>query len=359
MDSLRLLVKGGAGGMGFPKYGGLGGPGGNVCVVGKEGITLKDVLKTFKTKQVKAGNGENSHKNCILGEKGNDVIIEAPLGISLYDETGAKIGEVNREDDTVIIAHGGVGGCPETGHSGCRGQSRMVTFDLKLIADVGLVGFPNAGKSTLLSALSNARPKIASYPFTTLMPNIGTIKYPDLRQITVADLPGLIEGAHANLGMGHKFLKHVERTRLLLVVVDVGGFQLGPRYSARSCLETIVLLNKELELYREDLIHKPAILIINKMDKTGSREMYEYILEAMKDIKGVIQDTPEIFRPHNPLTFERIVGISAREKENSQIEEVKAHIKDVLDNTITKTIDEQLIVETLEKRLRTDCPLLI
>ena len=128
-----------------------------------------------------------------------------------------------------------------------------------------MVGFPNAGKSTLLKAISKARPKIASYPFTTIKPNLGHIKFEDEREITMADLPGLIEGAHVNVGMGHRFLKHVERTGCMVFVIDVKGFQLNPMSIKRSAFETLVLLNKELEIYNPDLLSKPAICLVNKV----------------------------------------------------------------------------------------------
>lgn len=163
------------------------------------------------------------------------------------------------------MAKGGTAGHPKNGFLGTKGQAYNVSLDLKLIADVGLVGFPNAGKSTLLKAISHAKPKIADYPckcscclfdccfelfwllVTTVRPNVGKIMYKDLRQISMADLPGLIEGAYANKGMGHSFLKHVERTKLLLLVVDINGFQLAPKYPHRSCLDTIALLNRVSE----------------------------------------------------------------------------------------------------------------
>uniref|UniRef100_A0A8C4WY63 GTP-binding protein 10 n=1 Tax=Eptatretus burgeri TaxID=7764 RepID=A0A8C4WY63_EPTBU len=141
--------------------------------------------------------------------------------------------------------------------------------------------FPNAGKSTLLSRLSTARPKIAQYPFTTLRPQFGVIMYPTYTQISVADLPGLIEGAHRNRGMGHKFLKHVQRTKLLLFVVDVHGFQLSYKTPFRSAFETVQLLTKELELYDEWLLNKPVILVINKLDLPGAKARCEELVQQL------------------------------------------------------------------------------
>ncbi|KAJ8926742.1 hypothetical protein NQ314_020859 [Rhamnusium bicolor] len=214
-DSLRIYIQGGAGGNGLPK-----------------------------SKYYIAKNGRHASHNFILGLPGEDLKFEVPVGVCLYSNLGKKLGELNKESEELIIAKGGTGGHSHNGFLGTKGQSVPVKLDLKLIADIGLVGFPNAGKSTLLKAISDAKPKIASYPFTTIRPNVGILMYKDLRQISMADLPGLIEGAHANKGMGHKFLKHVERTKLLLMIVDINGFRLSPQYPHRSCLETIMLLTK-------------------------------------------------------------------------------------------------------------------
>ncbi|GBP09604.1 GTP-binding protein 10 homolog [Eumeta japonica] len=225
--------KGGHGGNGVPKYGGIGGQGGCVYLVAKDGVNLRTVEKS---------------------RRGLDEKIEVPVGVQIYDESGKLIADLNEPDSSCIAAGGGIGGCSGTNFLGKKGEHKVINLDLKLIADVGLVGFPNAGKSTFLKAISNAKPKIASYPFTTIRPQIGTVNYSDLRSITIADLPGLIEGAHANFGMGHKFLKHVERTRLLLFMVDIFGFQLSPQHEKRDCLENIFALNKELELYDPSLL---------------------------------------------------------------------------------------------------------
>lgn len=266
----------------------------------------------YPGKTFKAGSGEDSIKDRLIGRRGTDVQLDVPLGVSVICDSGKKIGELNVEGDRVIAGGGGVGGCTGNNFIGSKGQIRTVTLDLKLIADVGLVGFPNAGKSTLLKAISRARPKIAAYPckllvlillhftvslcftfilllfisVTTIRPQIGTITFNDLRQISVADLPGLIEGAHVNIGMGYKFLKHVERTRLLLMVVDLFGFQLSNAHHQRTCLENIYALNKELEMYDKELLKKPCILLLNKIDQDGSQDKYDEIKEKVLNLSG-------------------------------------------------------------------------
>ena len=159
-------------------------------------------------------------------------------------DTGLVIGEVNGENEELLIAKGGKGGKSGNKFIAGEGTAFSINLDLKLIADVGLIGFPNAGKSTFLSLVSRAQPKIANYPFTTLTPQIGFIEFEDKRSVSVADLPGLVEGAHMNRGMGHKFLKHISRTMINLFIVDVNGFQLNHKFSKRSVFETVVFLNK-------------------------------------------------------------------------------------------------------------------
>lgn len=281
----------------------------------------------YRKTAIKAKSGEDSSKARILGRRGPDVQVKVPIGVTVYDNNNKVIKELNDKDDTciagnliltsfictintwlVLSAGGGVGGCTGNSFIGSRGQERVITLDLKLIADVGLVGFPNAGKSTLLKAISKARPKIAAYPckfswliqtfgylpnpnvsfvsVTTLRPQIGIIEYPDYRQISVADLPGLIEGAHANIGMGHKFLKHIERTKLLLMVVDLFGFRLSNVHRLRTCIQNIFALNKELELYDKELLDRPCILLLNKIDENGAQEEYEQIKEKIPDLSS-------------------------------------------------------------------------
>ncbi|XP_054287066.1 GTP-binding protein 10-like [Macrosteles quadrilineatus] len=332
IDSLRIHVQGGAGGMGHPKYGGVGGRGGRVFVEAKEGMTLRDLKMSMKDNhKVKASTGQDSSTRCILGRSADDVVIQCPPGVVVMTEFNNKLGEVTQEGDMVMVAEEGAGGGPTTGYCGSKGQSLTIRLDLKLIADVAFVGFPNAGKSTLLSKLSRASPKIASYPFTTMRPTVGMTQYHDGRVISLADLPGLIEGAHVNCGLGHHFLRHVERSKMLLVVVDIGGFQLSHKYRYRSCIETILLLNREIELYKEPLLDKPAMLLINKMDTPNAEETSKEVVEAAMDLTRVLHKFPEEFRPERPFEFVSIHKISARDATYEELEECKRQIRRALD----------------------------
>ncbi|XP_044266666.1 GTP-binding protein 10 homolog [Tribolium madens] len=329
-DSLKVFVSGGTGGNGLPKFGGVGGQGGDVIAVGSDNVSLQDVFKRNKTKSYTAKAGNHSSHNFILGPPGESLKFEVPVGVTVITELGKKIGEVNEKGEELLLAKGGTGGNPKNGYLGTKGQAYPVIFDLKLIADVGLVGFPNAGKSTLLKAISHAKPKIASYPFTTVRPNVGIIQYKDFREISMADLPGLIEGAYANKGMGHKFLKHVERTKLLLLVVDINGFQLSPQYPHRSCLETVLLLNKELELYNKDLLEKPSMLVINKMDTENAHQKYSDVKDLLWNLTDAARQYPEEMRPENFLKFSEVMAISAKEK-SDDVEAVKQRLRRMLD----------------------------
>lgn len=330
IDSVRLHVKGGSGGTGLPKYGGLGGQGGCVYCIGNENSNLRNIMTKFRGKTISAGHGEDSRKTKIVGNPGTDVKLDVPLGVTVYREDGKVLGSIDNEGETIILARGGPGGNKDNNFLGHFGQAHHVRLDLKLIADIGLVGFPNAGKSSLLKAISRAKPKIANYPFTTIKPNKGVIQYDDHRQISIADLPGLIEGAHINIGLGHKFLKHVERTKLLLFIADVQGFQLSPKHPKRSCLETVLLLNKELELYDPELLEKPAVLAINKMDTEGADQIFSNIQESFQNINKVMDSIPEEIRPERVISFEDIIGISAL-KGGESLQKLKVSLRKRLD----------------------------
>ena len=344
----------------MPKYGGMGGQGGAIVFKAKDDATLKQLWKKFPSKRIIAGNGEDSSTVRILGRRGADLVVEVPPGLTVIDEDGRKIiGEINEEGETLLAAGGGVGGSVGNNFIGTPGQQRMVKLDLKLIADIGLVGFPNAGKSTLVKAVSRANPKIASYPFTTIMPQIGTIGYPDYRQITIADLPGLIEGAHKNIGMGHQFLKHVERTSLLLLIVDIFGFQMSQNHMRRNCLENVYALNKELELYDSTLLDKPTVLLVNKMDTNGSVEEFQRYEKNFDDLSLAINECPPEIRPRQLLKFDKIIPISA--KCNKEINKVKAEVRKVLDRVHERKTEEKEddFEDRVDKKLREHGPKMV
>lgn len=336
IDSLRIHVRGGSGGNGLPKFGGVGGQGGDVILKAKEFHNLEMVLKQHSTKRIHADHGKHSSHNFILGPPAENIEVVVPTGVTIYCDNN-NLGELNKDGEELVVAKGGFGGHPKNGFLGQQGESKTLALELKLIADIGLVGFPNAGKSTLLKAVSHAKPKIASYPFTTIRPNLGIMHYKDMRQISMADLPGLIEGAHANRGMGHSFLRHVERTKLLLLVVDINGFQLSPQHEFRDCLDTIVLLNKELELYNEDLLNKPAMLLINKLDTEGAEAKYDLVREKLKDYKVHVSQYPDDIKPTRAISFTETMAISAKEGESTN--RVKEKLRKLLDIFSPETED--------------------
>ncbi|XP_046655449.1 GTP-binding protein 10-like isoform X1 [Daphnia pulicaria] len=346
IDSLKLTIRGGPGGNGHPKYGGIGGKGGNVIFVADEEMTLKKVLHKVPTRLIKAAEGENSHAHRLCGVNGADFILPVPTGVTVISQTGVKLGELNKTDEQVVVAKGGIGGQPATQFNGLKGDDLKITLDLKLIADIGLVGFPNAGKSSLLKAISKANPRVAAYPFTTLRPQLGVIMYDDLRQITMADLPGLIEGAHLNRGLGHRFLKHIERTKLLVFMIDINGFQLSHEYPHRKPFETIALLNRELELYGKDILSKPTLLIINKMDTEGAQKKWEKLKDLLSNYKENLHLLPKVMQPEQPIAFDEILNMSVQEDPIS-VQQLALKLRHHLDVNADYEIS-QLPVQQLE-----------
>lgn len=278
-DYAKIYVTAGKGGDGsanlrrekfVPKGGpdgGDGGDGGSIILKGN--AQLNTILDLRYKKFINAKSGENGSGSRSTGKSGENIILQVPLGTVAYDaDTRELIGEIANNEEELIIAKGGKGGLgnwhfksptnqtPLYAQEGRPGEERVVELELKLIADVGLVGFPNAGKSTLLSALSQAKPKIADYPFTTLEPNLGVVTLGDYRSFVMADIPGIIEEAHQGKGLGIQFLRHIERNNVLLFMVNAIG---DPVY------EYNILLN-ELKMYRKDLLEKPRVLALTKMD---------------------------------------------------------------------------------------------
>lgn len=262
--------------MGGP-FGGNGGRGSNIIFKVDEGLnTLIDLRFQKLIKGKKGANGEGKGKH---GKNAPDVIVKVPPGTIISDvDTGLIIADLIKHGDEAIVARGGRGGrgnmafatrsnpAPEIAENGEPGEVRKIKVELKLLADVGLVGMPSVGKSTIISKISAAKPKIAAYHFTTLTPNLGVVKTLDNRSFVVADLPGLIEGASLGEGLGDQFLKHIERTRIIAHIIDMSGIE------GRDPYDDYVIINQELENFNPKLLEKPQIIIANKMDIPGAEE---------------------------------------------------------------------------------------
>ena len=292
VDEVEIKVEAGKGGdgclafrrekfveMGGP-YGGNGGHGGDIIFKVDEGLTTLLDLRYQKT--LKAPNGENGRGKNQHGKGAEPLIVKVPLGTVVTDlDTGFIIADLSHKDQEEIIAKGGRGGrgntafktqtntAPNFSENGEEGEKKTLKVEVKMLADVGLVGLPSVGKSTIISCVSKSKPKIAAYHFTTLNPNLGVVKASDGRSFVMADLPGLIEGASNGEGLGDKFLRHIERTRVIAHVVDMAGSE------GRNPYEDFILINKELEAFNEKLIKKPMIVIANKMDLPEAKENLE------------------------------------------------------------------------------------
>lgn len=300
VDQVKIYVKGGDGGNGMvafrrEKYvpkggpaGGDGGKGANVVFEVEEGLrTLMDFRyqRHFKAPRGEHGMSKNQH-----GKNSKDMIVKVPPGTIVSDaETKEVIADLTEHGQQAVIAKGGRGGrgnsrfaspsnpAPELSENGEPGQEREVMLELKVLADVGLVGFPSVGKSTLLSVVSAAKPKIADYHFTTIAPNLGMVETEDSRSFVMADLPGLIEGAHAGVGLGHQFLRHIERTRVIVHVVDMAAIE------ERDPYEDYITINKELQEYNMRLLERPQIIVANKMDMPDAAENLEVFKEQLQE----------------------------------------------------------------------------
>ncbi len=272
--------------MGGP-YGGNGGNGSNIVFMVDEGLHTLIDLRYMKT--IKGTKGENGKGKNQDGKNAPDIIIKVPQGTVITDlDTGLILADLKSKTDRVIVATGGRGGrgntafktqsnpAPNYAEAGEPGEERTLKVELKLIADVGLVGMPSVGKSTIISCVSRAKPKIAAYHFTTLSPNLGVTKTTNGKSYVIADLPGLIEGASLGEGLGDKFLRHVERTRVIAHVIDMSA------YEGRDPYEDYLIINKELENFNSNLLKKPQIIIANKMDMDSAKEN---LIEFKKKIK--------------------------------------------------------------------------
>ncbi len=302
VDRAIIEVAGGIGGSGAEAFrreagvprggpsGGDGGHGGDVVLVADPQLaTLLDYSYKRHYRAQRGMHGEGSNRT---GKSGEDLILRVPPGTVAYDDaTGEVLGELLEDGESVVVARGGRGGrgnarfktatrqAPRRWEPGEEGEERTVRLELKLIADVGLVGEPNAGKSTFLSAVTAARPKVADYPFTTLEPNLGVVRLSDFRSFVIADIPGIIEGAHEGKGLGHQFLRHIERTRVLLVMVPVDAEDPQAEYER---------IRAELEAYSPDLVRTPFIVALTKTDLLGpGDDLPEIRAEEALEVMGV------------------------------------------------------------------------
>ena len=315
--------------MGGP-FGGNGGKGADIKFVVDEGLhTLIDLrfMKTIKGKKGDNGLGKNQN-----GSNAPDTIIRVPQGTVVTDlDTSLILADLKGKNDEAIVAMGGRGGrgnvafktqsnpCPNFAENGEPGEERRIKVELKLLADVGLVGMPSVGKSTIISSVSAAKPKIAAYHFTTLTPNLGVVKTTDNRSFVIADLPGLIKGASLGEGLGDRFLKHIERTRAIAHVIDMSGFE------GRDPYEDYVTINKELEDFNPRLLKKPQIIIANKMDMESSNE-------NLKAFKKKLKNKVEIF----PITA--II--------NEGLDKAMAKLADLLDTIPITPLYEEEVFES-------------
>ena len=298
LDQAKIYVKAGDGGSGSASFrrekfiefggpdGGDGGDGGSIILVAKENL---NTLIDFRYQQhFKAEKGQNGMGKKKTGRNGKDLVLNVPIGTQIFEEdNNTLIEDLKKIDEKVIIAKGGGRGLgnvrfksstnrtPRKKTDGSEGESFWIWLQLKVIADIGIIGMPNAGKSSLLSVLTKAKPKIANYPFTTINPNLGVTSYSD-KEITIADIPGLIEGAHEGIGLGDKFLRHIERCKSLIHLIDI---------TENNILENYLKIRKELSKYSDGLLKKKEIIVFNKIDIINTNEINEKINYFKKKIK--------------------------------------------------------------------------
>jgi len=301
VDEVRIQAKAGDGGRGCLSFrrekfiplggpdGGDGGDGGSVCFVVDPGLgTLLDLRYRFN---YNAGNGEGGRGQNKHGKNGETLTIRVPPGtLIIDDDTGEQLADLTTPGEPLVLLRGGMGGrgnarfvtstnrAPRHTQPGLPGEQRTLRLQLKLLADVGLVGRPNAGKSTLIASVSAARPKIADYPFTTLVPNLGVVRHGDFQSFVMADIPGLIEGASEGHGLGIRFLRHIERTDLFLHLVDLSGMQEG------DPVENFQAINRELENFNPGLLERPMLVVFTKLDVTEVREQVPRLRETFASL---------------------------------------------------------------------------
>ena len=346
IDQAKMELFGGKGGDGIVAYrrelkieyggpfGGNGGNGGSIIFKGSNGMSTLLDLKYNAV--LKAEDGERGKNKGMYGRNAENTIVLVPVGTTIFDQdTNKVIGDITKDGQEVVVCKGGRGGrgnmsfqsntlkCPDFCEKGEPGEHRYIKCELRVLVDCGLVGFPSVGKSTLISVCSNARPKIAAYHFTTLQPNLGMVKLDDGRDFVMADLPGIIEGAHNGAGLGLEFLRHIERCRVIVHVIDMAATD------GRNPYEDYVIINNELKEYKMNLSKRPMIIVANKMDMPNAKEN---LIEFKKHVK------------------EPIIEISALTKEN--IKELLYKIADTLETTEEFSIFEEDELDVVEYSLK-------
>jgi len=339
-DKAKIYVKGGDGGNGMvafrrekyvPEggpYGGDGGRGGDVIFVVDQG--LRTLVDFRYQRHYKANRGEHGATKNMHGRSAEDLRVRVPMGTVVRDaETGELIADLVEPGQEAVVAKGGRGGrgnsrfathqnkAPSFAEKGEPGQERWLVLELKLIADVGLIGFPNVGKSTIISRVSAAKPKIADYHFTTLVPNLGVVRVGNGESFVMADIPGLIEGAHTGAGLGHEFLRHTERTKLLIHVLDIAGTE------GRDPLEDFRIINKELEMYSPRLARRKQVIAANKMDLPGAEENLNRLKQALGDEYEIFPVSAATKEGLEPLVYRVAELLPTIEEEPVAEEEMK------------------------------------
>jgi GTP-binding protein len=343
VDEVKIHVRAGDGGRGCISFrrekfvpkggpdGGDGGKGGDVVITATR---VKQTLLDFHfQRHFKAARGDHGRGKQQTGRNGEPFILEVPVGTEVRDaDTGELLGDLTQEDDLIIVARGGQGGkgnlhfatstrrAPRIAQPGKTGEERNIKLELKLLADVGLIGLPNAGKSTLISRISSARPKIADYPFTTLTPNLGVVRLDLGESMVVADIPGLIQGAHRGAGLGIKFLRHIERTLILIHLVDVSTCD----QSVQTAIDNYCKVNDELGHFSNELLNKPQIVALNKIDLLRERQCLEELREAFQRLGVQVnaisavtgEGTPGLIR----TAAEHLVGLRQRSGEKVSVD---------------------------------------
>ncbi|HPP69106.1 MAG TPA: GTPase ObgE [Pseudothermotoga sp.] len=331
VDRVRIYVKAGDGGNGVVSFrrekyvpkggpdGGDGGDGGFVILRANSGLST---LLNFKhQRRFVAENGEHGRGKKQAGRNGEDLIIDVPVGTLVKDsQTGEILADLDKPGMMVCVARGGKGGrgnthfassvlrAPRIAEKGDEGESRWLELELKLLADAGLIGFPNVGKSSLISVMSNARPKIASYPFTTLIPNLGVVKIDQNNEFVLADIPGIIEGASEGAGLGNLFLRHIERCGVLVHVVDISGCE------GRDFLRDYDIIIEELNKYSEALSKKPQIIVANKIDLVDENELEKRISVLERHSKQKVYPVSALLRVNIDTIKQKIFEVVGRSK---------------------------------------------